>query len=82
MEFKYWGILKFYEKIKRKTEGQAIFLYQSSVGSSCKWKFVICPFVDEETNGSYPFSVRLTALTDLPIYDYLFIVYLVFFSKL
>ncbi len=22
----------------------------------CKQKFVVCPFVDEETNGSYPFA--------------------------
>jgi hypothetical protein len=26
-----------------------------TVCSSCRRKFVVCPFVDEETNGSYPF---------------------------
>ncbi len=37
-------------------------------------KFVVCPFVDEETNGSYPFAnwlnwlSRLDRQTDLPIY--------------
>jgi hypothetical protein len=28
----------------------------------CKQKFVICPFVDEEDNGSYPFANRLNGL--------------------
>jgi hypothetical protein len=36
---------------KRKSEAQAIFLNQFTICSSCKRKFVICPFVDEETNG-------------------------------
>jgi hypothetical protein len=27
-----------------------------------QWKFVICPFVDEETNGSYPFAKGLAHL--------------------
>ncbi len=31
------------------------FLNLFIICSSCKWKFVIFPFVDEETNGSYPF---------------------------
>jgi hypothetical protein len=35
---------------KRKTEDHAIFLNPSTVCSSCKRKFVVCPFVDEETN--------------------------------
>jgi hypothetical protein len=41
-------------EIKKKllTETQVIFFNQFTVCSSCKRKFVICPFVDEETNGS------------------------------
>jgi hypothetical protein len=27
-----------------------------TVCSSCKQKFVVCPLVDEETNGSYPIA--------------------------
>ncbi len=38
---------------KQKTDGREIFLNPFTVCSSCKWKFVICPFVSEETNGSY-----------------------------
>ncbi len=41
---------------KRKTEAQAIFLNPFTVCSSCKQKFVVCPFADEETDGSYPFA--------------------------
>jgi hypothetical protein len=26
------------------------------VSSQCSQKFVVCPFIDEETNGSYPFA--------------------------
>jgi hypothetical protein len=29
------------------------------VCSSCKQKFDVCPFVNEETNGSYPFAFRV-----------------------
>jgi hypothetical protein len=55
----YWGILKFYEKKtgKLRTEAQAV-----TVCSLCKQKFVVCPFVDEETNGSYPFANGLNGL--------------------
>jgi hypothetical protein len=42
--------------IKRKTEAQAIFLNPFTIGRSCKRKFVVCPFVEEEINGSYPFA--------------------------
>jgi hypothetical protein len=31
----------------------------------CKWKFVACPFVDEETNESYPFASGLNGLARL-----------------
>jgi hypothetical protein len=36
-----------------------------TVCSSCKGKFVICPFVDEETKGSYPFANGLNGLNGL-----------------
>ncbi len=54
--------IKSNQSIKRKTEAQAIF---HSLCLSCKQKFVICLFVDEETNGSYPFA-------DLSIYVYMY----------
>ncbi len=44
-----------HSKRKWKTEAQAIFLNPFIVSLSCKRKFVVCPFVYEETNGSYPF---------------------------
>ncbi len=40
-------------RFKMKREAQAIFFNLFTVWSSCKGKFVICPFVDEETKGSY-----------------------------
>jgi hypothetical protein len=40
--------------IKQKTEALAIFLNLFTVCSS--WKFVICPLVGEETNGSHPLA--------------------------
>ncbi len=49
-------------RFKRKTEAQAIFLNSFTVCSSCKRKFVICPFVYEETNGSYLFANGLSRL--------------------
>ncbi len=40
-----------------------------TICSLCKWMFVIFPFVDKETNGSYPFANRLNELKrDLPFY--------------
>ncbi len=33
-----------------------------SLCSSCKQKFVVCRFVDNETNGSYLFANRLNGL--------------------
>jgi hypothetical protein len=44
---------------KRKTKAQAIFSNLFTVCSSGKQKFVICLFVYEETNGSYPFAIGL-----------------------
>jgi hypothetical protein len=38
---------------KWKTQGLVIFLNPFTVYSSCKRKFVVCPFVDEETKGSH-----------------------------
>jgi hypothetical protein len=38
------------------TEAQAIFLNPFTVCSLRKGNFVNCPFVEEETNGSYPFA--------------------------
>ncbi len=43
------------KKKHQKTEAKGIFLNPFTVCSSCKRKFVICLFVDKETNGSYPF---------------------------
>ncbi len=48
-------------KTGNKTEAQAIFLTPFTICSSCKWKFFVCPFVVEETKGSYP---GVTGLTD------------------
>jgi serine/threonine protein kinase len=30
-----------------------------------QWKFVVCPFVDEEINASYPFAKELNGLAHL-----------------
>jgi hypothetical protein len=49
---------------KQNAEAQEIFPNPFTVCKSCKRKFVVCPFVDDETNGSYPFA---NGLTDLPI---------------
>jgi hypothetical protein len=38
---------------KRKPKAQAIFLNPFTGCSLCKRKFVVCPFVYEEINGSY-----------------------------
>jgi hypothetical protein len=40
----------------RKTEAYGFILNQFSVCSSYKWKFIVCPFDDEETNRSYLFA--------------------------
>jgi hypothetical protein len=50
---------------KWKAEAQAIFLNPFTVCSSCKRIFVVCPFVDEETNWSYLFTNRLNGLNGL-----------------
>jgi hypothetical protein len=73
MELKYWGTLMLYKKSNRKREPQAIFFNQFTFCSLCKRKLVVCSFVDQETNGSYPFANglnRLNRLTHLwsPVY--------------
>jgi hypothetical protein len=50
---------------KRKTEAQVVFLNPFTVSSLFKWKFVVCPLIDEETNGSYPFANGLNGLNRL-----------------
>jgi hypothetical protein len=67
MGLKYRGILISYITIKRKQkmESQAIFLNPFIVCSSCKCKFIVCLFVDEETNRSYSFANGLNGLTHL-----------------
>jgi hypothetical protein len=50
---------------KWKTEAQAKFLNPFTVGSSCKRKFVVFPFIDLETSGSYPFKNGLNVLNVL-----------------
>ncbi len=44
------------------------YLNMFIICSSCKWKFVVCLFLDEETNGSYPFANKINGQTDMPIY--------------
>jgi hypothetical protein len=56
MELKYRGILSFTKKNQMEKEAPAIFLNLFTVCSSCKWKFVVCPFDDEKTKGSNPFA--------------------------
>jgi hypothetical protein len=46
-------------------EAQAIFLNQFTICSFCKLKFVVCLFVYEETNRSYPFGNGLNRLSRL-----------------
>jgi hypothetical protein len=47
----------------RKTAAQAIFLNPLTVCLSCLRKFVVCSFVDDETNGSYPKQTKRTKRT-------------------
>ncbi len=53
------------QNFKWKTEAQAIFLYLFTFCSSRKRKFAVCPFVDEEINGSYLFANGLKGLNGL-----------------
>ncbi len=38
---------------KRKMKAQVIFHNPFTICSSCKWTFVVCPYVDEEKHESY-----------------------------
>jgi hypothetical protein len=56
---------------KTKKEAQGIFLTLFSICSLCKWKFVVCPVVDDEKkNRSICFQMDLT---DLPTYVNFFV---------
>jgi hypothetical protein len=46
-------------------KAQEIFFDLFAVCSSSKWKFVVYPFVYEETNRSYPFANGLKELIGL-----------------
>ncbi len=46
-------------------EAQTVFLNTFTICSLCKQKFVVCLFVDKETNGSYPFANGLNRLAHL-----------------
>jgi hypothetical protein len=71
------GVFRFtMETWRHQTENanaQAIFLNPFTVCSSCKWNFIVCPFVEEETNGCYPFAKGLNGLSGLAhLYLYLY----------
>ncbi len=57
--------LYLYAAVSKGMEAQAIFLNRLTVCSSSKWKFVVCLFVSEETNGSYPFANGINRLNGL-----------------
>jgi hypothetical protein len=46
-------------------KAHAFFFNPFTVCSSYKQKFVVCPFIDEETNESYPFANGLNGLAHL-----------------
>jgi hypothetical protein len=46
-------------------KAQAILPHPFTLCSSCKQKFVVCPFVNKETNVSNPFANRLNGLNGL-----------------
>jgi hypothetical protein len=50
---------------KQKNGSPCDFLNPFTVGSSCQRKFVVCPFVDEKINRSYPFANGLNGLNGL-----------------
>ncbi len=50
---------------KQKNGSPGDFLNPFTVGSSCQRKFVVCPFVDEKINRSYPFANGLNGLNGL-----------------
>jgi hypothetical protein len=52
-------------KRKKEMEAQAIFLNPFFACSSWKRKLVVCPFVEAETNESYPFANRLNRINGI-----------------
>ncbi len=46
-------------------EAQVFSLNQFSIWSAYKQKFVVCPFVQEETNGSYSFTNGINGINRL-----------------
>jgi hypothetical protein len=54
--------------IKRKMEAKTFSLNPFTVCSSCKQKFAVCLFVDEETNGSYLFANELNGRAHLQMH--------------
>ncbi len=54
-------MLLLYRKLKTKAMAISLTVYRSL----CKRKFVVCPFLNEETNGSYPFANGLHRLNEL-----------------
>ncbi len=54
---------------QRKTEALVFFLNPLTIRSLYKRKSVLCPFVDKETNGRYPFSNGLNGLVHLCLQD-------------
>jgi hypothetical protein len=59
MELKHREIESLMKKIKQETEAQAISLNLFTICSSCKQKFVVCPFADEENNRRCLFAYKL-----------------------
>ncbi len=57
--------ISFHFKQKAENRSQVIFLNLVPVCSSCKRKFVVCPFVYEEKNVSYLFANGLNGLVHL-----------------
>ncbi len=57
-------MLPFQTENRKRSPGKCFF-NPFTVCSWCKQKCVVSPFVDEETNGSYPFANRLNGLSGL-----------------
>jgi hypothetical protein len=63
METGTWNSDVLYKKSNEKQKSDpAFFLNPFTICSSCNRKFDLCPFIDEETNGSYPFANGLNGL--------------------
>jgi hypothetical protein len=60
-----WRQRQRHEYIKWKTGALAIIINPFTVCSTCKQKLIVFPFVDEETNRSYPFANGLNRLNGL-----------------